>query len=76
MAQPYSPLPGVPAVSAKKPPVACENDPEKVTLSFASGSGLKMIKKIKVDKQPGGKGFSGPVGFYLQAGGDASKLPQ
>ena len=35
-----------------------------------------MIKKIKVDKQPGGKGFSGPVGFYLQAGGDASKLPQ
>ena len=29
----------------------------------------------RVDALPGGKGFSGPVGFYLQAGGDASKLP-
>ena len=70
---PYSPLPGVPAVSAKSPPVACQNDPEKVTVTFASG--LTTIKSISVEALPGGKGFSGPVGFYLQAGGDATKLP-
>ena len=72
---PFSPLPGVPAVSAKKPPVACENDPEKITAYFAPGSGLTKISKIVVEAVPGGKGFSGPVGFYLQAGGDPSKLP-
>ena len=73
--QPYSPIPGVPPVSAKTPPVACENDPEKISVTFASGSGLKKISKLEVEKVPGGKGFSGPVGFYLQAGGDPSKLP-
>ena len=72
---PYAPLPGVPPVSAKNPPVACENDQETVTVLFASGSGLKKISKLAVEKVAGGKGFSGPVGFYLQAGGDASKLP-
>jgi len=75
---PYSPLPGVPPVSPKSPPLACENDPEKITAYFASGTTppLTLIKKLKVEVQPGGKGFSGPVGFYLQAGGDPSKLPQ
>jgi len=72
---PYTPLPGVPPVSAKSPPVQCQNDPEKVLVTFASGSKLKKIAKIQVDALPGGKGFSGPVGFYLQAGGDPSKLP-
>lgn len=72
---PYSPLPGVPPVSPKKPPVACENDSEKIIMYFKSGSGLQQIQKLKVDAVPGGKGFSGPVGFYLQAGGDPSKLP-
>lgn len=70
---PYSPLPGVPAVAAKK--VAVQNDPEKVTVDFASGTGLKKIAKLTVDAVPGGKGFSGPVGFYLQIGGDPAKLP-
>ncbi|EOD22142.1 hypothetical protein EMIHUDRAFT_435578 [Emiliania huxleyi CCMP1516] len=74
---PYSPLPGVPPVSAKSPPVACRNDPEKITLNFASGSGLQTISRITVEqKLSGGGGYSGPVGFYLQAGGDASKVPQ
>jgi len=74
---PYSPLPGVPPVSAKSPPVACSNDPEKITLNFASGSGLQTISRITVEqKLSGGGGYSGPVGFYLQAGGDASKVPQ
>lgn len=72
---PYSPLPGVPPVSAKSPPVVCQNDPEKVLVTFASGSKLQKIAKIQVDPLLGGKGFSGPVGFYLQAGGDPSKLP-
>ena len=72
---PYTPLSGVPPVSAKSPPVACQNDPEKILVTFASGSGLKKIAKIQVDAVPGGKGFSGPIGFYLQAGGDPSKLP-
>ena len=38
--------------------------------------GLTEIKSLSVVPKPGGKGFSGPVGFYLQAGGDASKLPK
>lgn len=74
---PYAPLPGVPPVSPKNPPVACENDPEKITVNFASGTKppLTKIVKLTVEAIPGGKGFSGPIGFYLQAGGDASKLP-
>lgn len=72
---PYSPLPGVSPVAAKSPPVACENDAERITVAFASGSGLTKIKSLKVESLPGGKGFSGPVGFYLQAGGDPSALP-
>jgi len=74
---PYSPLPGVPPVAAKTPAVACENDPEKITAYFVSATKppLTKIKKLKVEALPGGKGFSGPVGFYLQAGGDPSKLP-
>jgi hypothetical protein len=72
---PFSPLPGVPPVAAKSPPAACENDAEKITATFVSGTGLTKIKGIKVTALPGGKGFSGPVGFYLQAGGDPSKLP-
>ena len=72
---PYSPLPGVPPVSAKSPPVACQNDLEKLLVTFASGSGLNKIVKFQVDAVPGGNGFSGPIGFYLQAGGDPSRLP-
>jgi hypothetical protein len=74
---PYSPLPGVPPVASKSPPVACENDPEKVTAYFESDTKplLSRIKKLKVQALSGGRGFSGPVGFYLQAGGDPSKLP-
>ena len=68
---PYSPLPGVPPVSAKG--AKCQNDPEKIIVNFASG--LTKIESIEVQAIPGGKGFSGPVGFYLQAGGDPTKLP-
>ena len=46
---PYSPLAGVPPVSAKSPPVACQNDPEKVLVTFASGSKLQKIAKLQVD---------------------------
>ena len=68
--EPYSPLPGVPATKAKN--VACENDPESL-VATVRGS---IIEKIEIEAIPGGKGFSGPVGFYLQAGGDPSKLPK
>ena len=73
---PYSPLPGVPAVNPSN--VFCQNDPEKVTVTFKGrpSEGLTEIKSLSVVPKPGGKGFSGPVGFYLQAGGDASKLPK
>ena len=70
---PYAPLLGVPAVKATQKPV--QNDPEKITVTFASGSGLRSIKALKVDKKPGGAGFSGPIGFYLQIGGDPASLP-
>ena len=61
---PFAPLPGVKPVSAKSPPIACENDMEKLTVEFSSGSGLSKIRRLKVEPLPGGKGFSGPVGFY------------
>ena len=81
--EPFSPLPGVPAVAAKSPPVACTNDPEKITARI-SGT---IIKSMQVEPIEGAflsaregliepKGFSGPVGFYLQAGGDPKKLPK
>mmetsp|Transcript_53081 Transcript_53081/g.88136 ORF Transcript_53081/g.88136 Transcript_53081/m.88136 type:complete len:118 (+) Transcript_53081:181-534(+) len=69
---PFSPLPGVKAVAAKN--IACQNDAEKITAVFASGSGLSKIKGIKIEALPGGRGFSGPVGFYLQAGGSPTDL--
>ena len=73
---PYSPLPGVPAVVAKDPPVRCQNDPESITVTFKGrpSEGLTQIQTLSVEAKPGGKGLSGPVGFYLQAGGDPSKL--
>ena len=73
--KPFSPLAGVPPVAAKSPAVACANDPEQVTAYFESGTGLTKIKRLKVDVLPGGRGYSGPVGFYLQAGGDPAALP-
>ena len=75
---PYSPLPGVPAVSKKEPPVACENDKARVTAYFAGNTkpALTFINKMTFQPLPGGRGFSGPAGLYVQAGGDPSKLPQ
>lgn len=69
---PYAPLPGLKPVSAQSPPVACQNDEEKVRVEFVTGKDvpkLSIIKKITVEALPGGKGFSGPLGFYVQAGG-------
>ena len=79
---PYSPLPGVKPVSAKTPPVACQNDPEKILATFASAREapgappLTQIQRLEVEALPGGRGFSGPIGFYLQAGGDPAALPK
>jgi len=49
---------------------------DQVTAFFRSGTkpALTVITKLNVELQPGGK-YSGPIGFYLQAGGDPSKLP-
>jgi len=71
---PYSPLPGLPQIASKDPPTACQNDPERVEVYFASG--CKQIETLRVTAVPGGKGYSGPIGFYLQVGGDPSKLPK
>ena len=72
---PFSPLPKVPAVKPnKKAPKALQNDAELIT-AYLSKDGTK-ITKVTVDAIPGGKGFSGPVGFYLQMGGDPKKLPK
>ena len=35
-----------------------------------------QLTKLSVAAIKGGKGFSGPVGFYLQMGGDPKKLPK
>ena len=68
----YSPKPGAKAMPSKG--VAVQNDPEKVVATFAPGTGLSKLLKLTVDPLEGGKGFSGPVGFYLQVGGSASDL--
>jgi hypothetical protein len=68
---PYSPSPSLQAVKPQTPPKRVENDPEKITATFASKSGLTQIKAFRVEPLPGGRGFSGPMGFYLQAGGGA-----
>lgn len=74
----YSPVTGAKPVSARDPPKRVQNDAEKVTIDFAPGTEpkLTMIKRLKVEPLPGGVGFSGPIGFYLQAGGLASDLPK
>jgi hypothetical protein len=46
--------------------VAVKNDPERVTVSFdASGYVVRQV----VAPMPGGRGLSGPAGFYAQVGG-------
>lgn len=72
--KPFSPIKGVPpAKPNKKAPKKLENDPETVTVTL-NESGTQ-ITKFTVNALKGGKGFSGPVGFYLQMGGDPAKLP-
>ena len=72
--EPFSPLPGVPTVAAKSPPVDCTNDAEKIAAVVRG----EIIEKIVVTPiaSDEARGFSGPVGFYLQAGGDPAKLPK
>ena len=73
--KPFSPLPKVPAVKPnKKTPKALQNDAEAITAYFDKSG--EVITKFTVAAIPGGKGFSGPVGFYLQMGGDPKKLPK
>ena len=69
---PYSPIPGVPAVAAQTPPRACQNDSELLTWEVQDGK----VTKLVVDAIKGGRGFSGPVGFYLQMGGNKKDLPK
>ena len=73
--KPFSPLPKVPAVKPnKKTPKALQNDAETITAYFDKSG--EVITKFTVAAIPGGRGFSGPVGFYLQMGGDPKKLPK
>ena len=72
--KPYSPLKGVPpAKPNKKAPAKLQNDPEAITVTLNEAG---QMTKLSVAAIKGGKGFSGPVGFYLQMGGDPSKLPK
>ena len=69
--KPYSPCDGVPAVAAKDPPVCCHLDPEKFHMVFDRNN---KLRKLVISPMPGGKGFSGPKGFYLLAGGDPAHV--
>ena len=72
--KPFSPIKGVPpAKPNKKAPAKLQNDPEAVTVTLNEAG---QLSKLSVAAIKGGKGFSGPVGFYLQMGGDPSKLPK
>ena len=71
--KPFSPISGVPpAKPNKKAPAKLQNDPEAVTVTLNEAG---QLSKLSVAAIKGGKGF-GPVGFYLQMGGDPSKLPK
>ena len=72
--KPFSPIKGVPpAKPNKKAPAKLQNDPEAVTVTLNEAG---QLSKLSVAAIKGGKGFSGPVGFYLQMGGDPKKLPK
>ncbi|KAH8091959.1 hypothetical protein JL720_5534 [Aureococcus anophagefferens] len=60
--KPFSPL-----------PKALQNDAEAITAYFDKSG--EVITKFTVAAIPGGRA-SGPVGFYLQMGGDPKKLPK
>lgn len=62
---PYSPMPGVAPVATSN--AVCENDPEKIRVTYTA-DGTKLAK-FEIEAVPGGKGFSGPPGFYAQCGG-------
>ena len=71
---PYAPSLGLKPVAVSKPPILCQNDPEKVRIEFVTGGDAPKLSKIKslaVEPLPGGSGLSGPLGFYIQAGGSA-----
>merc|ERR1712176_1448808 len=71
---PYSPMAGLTAVAAKDPPVECTSDPETFTATVRGS----IIKRLVVSPSAGSssaKGYSVPIGFYLQAGGEPSNLP-
>lgn len=65
--EPFTPKPDLKAIEAAG--VEVMNDPEKVTVYF-NGEG-KIVRQT-IEALPGGKGFGGPVGFYLQIGGTMS----
>jgi len=72
-AAPYTYLPGkkrkirARLASKMETPVKCENDPETITWTF---SPQMKVRKMTVEPLPGGRGFSGPAGFYVQMGGN------
>ena len=66
---PFSPMPGVAPVEATNK--ACQNDPEQIRALFNDEG---QLTRLTVTALPGGQ-YSGPVGFFLQAGGDPAALP-
>jgi hypothetical protein len=73
---PFSPLPGVPVVTPRSPPVQV-GDKAYVELAMADfAPGTEQIEKLTLKQiKPGPGKYSGPINLYTQAGGDASKLP-
>ena len=69
---PFSPLPGVPPVGRMAPSRRCENDAEAFSIEIGAAG---LLNKLSVHALPGGRGFSGPAGFFVQMGGDAASLP-
>lgn len=75
---PFSPLPGVPAVPPRAPPVryASKDFAEVAFADFAPNTGLLQIERLTVKQLTPGPGkYSAGAGLYIQAGGDTSKLP-
>lgn len=73
---PFSPASGAPAIAAKSPAAAYETPAALSTAVFERGTEPKLnkIKQLTI-KAPEGQ-LAGPFSLYVQAGGDASKLPK
>jgi len=61
--EPFAIAEDLTAMPVTDPPFKCKNDDEKLTFHFSDDG---KISKLVIEALPGGRGFSGPSGWYKQ----------